>query len=67
MAIVCQECRRTKSAGHKFSCTRGKYRANETWVDSFSNRVVTDVTGFIDTSSSCDTSSSDSGSSSSCD
>lgn len=62
MAIVCQECRRTKGAGHKFSCTRNRSRTNETWVDSTSNRVIQDVTGFIasisDTSSSCDTSSS---------
>jgi len=57
MAVVCKECRRLKGSGHKFSCTRSKYKATETWVDSVTNRVIQDVTGSKDTDSSGDTSS----------
>lgn len=51
MAIVCKECRRSKRAGHKLSCSKRRYQVPEVWVDSISNRVVTDVTEIFGTDS----------------
>lgn len=61
MAVVCRECRRPKGHGHKMDCGRSYSRRNEMWIDSVSNRPVTDVTYDFGSDSSSSTSS-DSGS-----
>lgn len=68
MATVCRQCRRPKGHGHKMDCSSSYSRRNEVWVDNVSGFVVSQSGDFLDQSlNGPDTSSYDSGSSSSSD
>ena len=67
MEIICRACRRNKSLGHKRDCPYAVRKSGEVWIDSFSNRIVTDVPFDYGSSSNDCTNSHDTSSSGSCD